>query len=455
MFEVFPALLVLTLGCAGLFLVNGKYSAQEFQLIAAAYVAHIVACIVQIWVTYEVYGVGDMMTYQRLGVDLAQALRTDFAGVAPQAILMLFQQEYMLDVQVSVGSETTRSMYAITGFSNLLLADSLYGVSFLFATASFFGKLLTYQAFREVFERRFRIRMLVATMLVPSVVYWSSGIIKEAVALTGMGIVLLGGTRLLVKRSPRNVFVTLFGGLIVALIKPHLLFAMALGAGVWIYWQRSMGPNGVEIRPLYLLLGAAAGLGGVLLLGEIFPRFSLSSVGEEAAQMQFYAARQRGGSTYAIGDPNNKSLLGQLSYAPLGLFTALYRPLPFDVRNPPMLVNAIETTGLLALSIHAVWRRGVAGVWAFVNQRPMLMFCLVVALVLGTMTGLASANLGTLSRYRIPMVPFFVVLVLMCSAPGAATARSTAHPIVPRRPVPRRVRPRPAGGLPRTAGARS
>jgi hypothetical protein len=43
-----------------------------------------------------------------------------------------------------------------------------------------------------------------------------------------------------------------------------------------------------------------------------------------------------------------------------------------------------------------------------------------VALAIGT--GLSTANLGALSRYRAPMIPFFVVLLLSLSRAESAAA---------------------------------
>lgn len=433
--DILPLLGVLSFGLLALMLVQTRYAAWEFQLMLASFALHVVSAFTQIWLARYVYGVGDILTFNRVGQEVSRALRNDFFGVAPEVMKLLFQQEYKLNVFVSFGAASTQSMYAVAGLGNFLCGDSFYATSVAIALGTFFSKVVLYDALKRCFSPHVHSRVLLATLLVPSAVFWSSGVIKEGMAVIGIGPLVMGLVQVIEKKRLGYLVWVAAGGVVVSLFKPHLLFACALAVGVWLYWQRAQGRGGVEFRPTYLVIGAVVGFGGIILLGEAFPKFSLSALGEESAQMQFYAERAGGGSRYIIGDPTSSSLAGQLVFAPLGLFTGLFRPLLIEARNPQMLINALETTGLLLLSIHAVWSRSIIGVWRTLNRQPVLMFCLVLSVILGTMTGLVSANLGTLSRYRMPLMPFFAVLVLVLSAP-----REVAAQVLPRRTVPR-VRP--------------
>jgi hypothetical protein len=46
-------------------------------------------------------------------------------------------------------------------------------------------------------------------------------------------------------------------------------------------------------------------------------------------------------------------------------------------------------------------------------RTPLLVFSLVFVLVFGVGIGLAAMNLGSLSRYRAPLMPFYVTLLLV------------------------------------------
>jgi hypothetical protein len=112
-----------------------------------------------------------------------------------------------------------------------------------------------------------------------------------------------------------------------------------------------------------------------------------------------------------------------------------------------MLINAVETTTftyavgrtLIGQSWQVTWRR--------LSSSPLLMFCLVFSLTMGVGVGLATTNLGTLSRYRMPLVPFFAALVLITSVP-VHHAKPAPRPVRPVPPRPLRIRGTPIRPIP-------
>jgi hypothetical protein len=81
------------------------------------------------------------------------------------------------------------------------------------------------------------------------------------------------------------------------------------------------------------------------------------------------------------------------------------------VKNPLMLVSAIEMTVFLLFFLRALRRGGVRGTLSLVTRDPALALCVVFVIVFATAVGLATTNLGTLARYRSTMLPFFGVLL--------------------------------------------
>ena len=96
-----------------------------------------------------------------------------------------------------------------------------------------------------------------------------------------------------------------------------------------------------------------------------------------------------------------------------------------------MFLNALETSALLFLTLRLLIRGGISRVSQAVLSSPLLVFCLVFTIVMGTAVGLASTNLGSLSRYRMPFMPFFVALVLSLEGmfqPQRAVLRMSGAP---------------------------
>lgn len=128
-----------------------------------------------------------------------------------------------------------------------------------------------------------------------------------------------------------------------------------------------------------------------------------------------------GGSSFDAG-PAVQGVVAQLAYAPFALLTGLFRPFLTDIRNPLMLVSSGETTAIALLLGIALARLGARRVFKLIGTHPALAFCVVFCIVLGTGVGLATTNMGTLVRYRTPLVPCLGVLAFTLYAESRTRA---------------------------------
>lgn len=223
------------------------------------------------------------------------------------------------------------------------------------------------------------------------------------------------------------------------LIKPYILFPFVLAGGGWYYAKRSLNRGRVRIRPLYLAAAALLSIGGIVVLGHYFPEYSVDVFSSRTAELQRLGRVVRGGSSYELASEVPTTLAGQFAYAPAALLSALFRPSLFEVHNMLMLANAMETTLLTLLVIRILFTRNLDGVRQQILREPFLIFCLVFIVAFGLAVGLASTNLGTLSRYRAPLLPFFVLLILVLTRPAQmreATSESKNDAVAARRATP-------------------
>lgn len=437
--ELLAIFLSLLLGIVVFVFTRRGFSAAEQRLLGGAFALHVVFAFLQVWVTHEIYVSGDMDEYWRNGVMLASLLRQDFFEFAPELLRMIFQQTMRLPIEIRGTGDSTGTMTGLTGFLMFFLSDSLYASGVLVTIAAYLGKLAIYSCFKPQFPEHLHRRVLVATLLVPSVVYWTAGIIKESFAITGMGFIIAGLMKTGRESMVRRAALVAVGCLIIGLIKPYILFPIALAAGAYVYCDRAVrSGRTIVVKPIYLVIGGTIALGGVVALGRIFPQFAFDRVSEALARQQGFAETVQGGSTYAIGDSTQTSTMAQLAFAPFGLVSALFRPFIFEVRNVPMAVGSIETTVLMIMFVRAISQQSWGTIKHRVLTSPVLIFCLVFTVVFGAAVGLATTNLGSLSRYRVPLVPFFAIMLAVITA--RASQAVAAAPIAKAEPV--------SGGLP-------
>jgi hypothetical protein len=199
---------------------------------------------------------------------------------------------------------------------------------------------------------------------------------------------------------------------------------------VWAYFvaaQHGDRSRVVRVRLRVVLPALALAVLVVLGLGRIFPSYAVDRLAEEAAGYQEVGTWVSGGSSFELGDPEAASFQAQLLFVPIALFNVLFRPLAFEARNAMLAVSAVETTFCLVLVLMIAFRRRWRTAIASLLSDPELAFSLVLVLVTGVGVGLTTNNLGTLSRYRMPMMPFFALLLMVTAArPRAPVLRRRA-----------------------------
>lgn len=420
MFEFITALVLAALGAVVLGLWQSRLPARERGLIWACYGANVFCVGAIIWITANLLGGGDMFGYRRMGRPIAELLRQDFPRYFPDVVRLLLQQSHDLPMYLEIiGGGSTHSMIALSGLLHFATFDSFAAATMVVSVLACSGQLAMYFGLRDFFAPHLHRKVQIAILLVPSVLFWSSGLIKEAVAMIGLGWITFAALKW-IRAETRwwHLVLALLGLPFVVLSKAYLLIPFTAATGIAFYWSRANRPgSSLTTRPLYFFIGVGLAVAGMVVIGELFPRFALTNIAEEAAELQQVGQRVTGDSSYMMGDPTERTLLGQLAFAPLALFTALFRPLIVEIHNVQALVNAVETTVLLGLFVRILYHHGIRRSTKLLFSSPALVFCLVFVLICAVGVGLTTTNLGTLSRYRMPLVPFFVCLLLMLNPP--------------------------------------
>ena len=78
-----------------------------------------------------------------------------------------------------------------------------------------------------------------------------------------------------------------------------------------------------------------------------------------------------------------------------------------------MLLNAIEATLFLWLTIKILFTIGPARAWRAIATDPNIQFCLIFTFIFAFAVGISSYNFGSLSRYRIPCLPMFALSLIL------------------------------------------
>lgn len=398
-----------------------RFAPDERQLLWWSFVAHQVAALANIWITKFYYGYGDMMSYYRFGLVAADRLRADFWAMAPRLFGLILHRTDPIPIPLETFGTSTGSMQGVAAFSMYVFFDSLHATCALIAVAAFVSKVLLYLIVREEIPDIPRRPLLVACTLLPSALFWSCSLLKEPIAMIGL-LVAIYGWHQFVNGRRRLLAATMVGvGCFdVILIKGYIFPALGIAAGVWHLARRLREQRGdIVFKAGHVVIVGVAAVALVAATGALLPQFGADVLSDQLAGLQSVGASIEGGSNYSLG-LSAGSPASQAVLAPLGLLTALFRPLLLEVNAPIVLASALEMTLFLVGAVLVLLRRGILSSFSELIRRPFLSFCAMFVLIFGTCVGLATTNMGTLARYRMPLTPFFAVLLLALIARAPA-----------------------------------
>ena len=267
-----------------------------------------------------------------------------------------------------------------------------------------------------------------AFLLWPSVVFWSSGITKEAVVL-GSGtwlvavfVTLAFGTAPL---APARRAGLVGAGLLLALLHfkmryffaVPLLAALAGLAGVQLLQRLGV----VRARWAQALVLAAVLGAGAWLVPQLSPAFRLNKFTHQVVTIYEHNLSLSLDKPHFEYPHLRPTLESVVRHAPLAAANALTRPWLGESAQPLYLVAALENAALLLGLGLAAWAvvRGRPGRLPFGLTASLLVFCLVLAFLIGITT----PNLGTLHRYRSGLLPYLLLLLLQNDYAAAGMRR--------------------------------
>jgi hypothetical protein len=280
-----------------------------------------------------------------------------------------------------------------------LTGKNIYALSLLAVFLSYLGWIAIYIFFYRHLGDKYRWILLVAIFLIPSVVFWTSALLKEmlVVLFLGFGLYFLDEKKYLL--SALFFVLSLFTKIYIALpVLPALLsYYLAKRYGV-------LKAYGVvySVVIIAVLILHFAGSGSDLLL-------KLSQKQHDFITM---AKAYGAGSLIELKNLDN-NLLNFIKLFPMALFNSFFRPFIFDYTSVIVLPNIFENILLIVYVLFVLYK------FKKVDNKEILnisMFALIYSFTVFLIIGYTVPVLGALVRYRAPLLPFFVVgLSVFCN----------------------------------------
>ena len=290
----------------------------------------------------------------------------------------------------------------------------------VFSLIAFTGAWKLYQFFYEQYPHLHR-KLAIAILYLPTFVFWSSGILKDSICIASVGWITFSLNQLVVKKTDfiKSSLLLVFFGYLLWIIKPYILISYVPFFTLYLILKNV---NMVNSKLLKLLLAPALIIGSMLAFSQIMSKLNGEN-GQYAAdglaqnikaQNEAYENQaDKGGSMFSYGTEFDGSIGGLVKMAPLFVGTTFFRPFIWESKKPTTMLSSLEGMTLLIFTLSVFYKAGLKTVFQTLTKNPLAMYCFLFSIIFALFVGATTLNFGTLCRYKIPCMPFYVISIFL------------------------------------------
>lgn len=293
-----------------------------------------------------------------------------------------------------------RLVIRFNAFILLFSSGNILIHSIVFNFLSFTGLVALFR-FMAKYAEPSRISWLIpGIFLFPGLLFWGSGMLKEAMLLGLFGLWIWQADLLITSKrcSLKGCLLLAFGTILLFLLKPYtLLLFVPCFFVFYVARNFSFFPSQLIWLSVFVFLILTS-----LIIGILFPAFDFRAIlASKQNEFIFHSLYHNAGSLMHSNflKPNIPDILVAFM---VGLFHALFRPIVFEVNSIVTLMAAIENLFILIILVVIVFRFDKE---TFLKNRASWLSLWFVIVFMG-LVGMLSPAYGGLVRYKIPALPF-------------------------------------------------
>lgn len=293
-------------------------------------------------------------------------------------------------------------------------------INLFFSMIAFSGIWRLFRFFYELYPHLHK-KLAVAVLFLPTVVFWSSGILKDPISMGMLGWMTYCIYYTFYKREEifKNGLISIAAIWVLSTVKPYILFAFLPFFALYLLLSHLHLIKGVMSKLAMILLVSVVIIAGFILMSEKLQdemgSFALEKIGESVQMQQknFIGMSDRAESSFSLGREYDGSFSSLVRIAPLAINATLFRPYLWESKKISTLLSSLESLSLMLFTLFVLFK---AGIWLFVSsifKDPMVLFCFFFSIIFALFIGATTLNFGTLVRYKIPCMPFYIIALLL------------------------------------------
>jgi hypothetical protein len=344
------------------------------------------------------------------------------------ALKLLFNSgaEYSLDTyvwerQIMYYKDVSAYFIVKTIFLLDFFSFQTYSVNSLFFTLfSFTGIWSMFITLYKIYPHIHK-QLAFSIFFVPSIFFWGSGILKDSLTIGALGWAFYGFYHFFIRKEKRGkaLIILLLSIYVLKIIKVYVVLCFIPMATIWLFVEfnnrlKSQSTRNF-LKPFLIIIAIGTGLIAADYVSAENERYQLENIAhtsKETSEWITMATKEVQGSGYSLGEFDG-TLSGMLKKAPSAIWVSLFRPYPWESRNAIMLVSAFESLFFLLFTILTIKQAGLFNTIKIIKTDALVFSLFVYCLTFAFAVGISTYNFGSLVRYRIPMIPFYLSLLFI------------------------------------------
>jgi hypothetical protein len=289
----------------------------------------------------------------------------------------------------------------ILSIFNIFSFGNYYTNIIFYSFISMFGPIAIYRVMNDLYPGK-KLQVLIAVFLIPSFLYWTSGLHKEGLLFLGFSLVIFNFYFSLKRNkfSLVNIIFILFGLVLVLALRNFLIVILAPALIAWLFAYKFFR------KPLIVF--------GICYIFFVIFFFTAKYINSNLDFPQAVVTKQKefvslvGNSSVPMKklEPTFYSFIKNI---PQAISLSILRPYLSDVRHILSLAAATETDVLLFLFfIFLFWKKRNE---KQVQSLIFIYFCIFLSFSVLITIGYVVNNLGAIVRYRSIVLPLLLTPV--------------------------------------------
>ena len=341
----------------------------------------------------------------------------------PSNIYLLFIpgkdfDQALLSNMNNLGYFREESNYLVSKFVaafSFITAGRFLAVNLIFSMISFTGVWRLFRFFYEQYPKMHK-QLAIAILYLPTFVFWSSGVLKDPLCTGALGWITYSLYAVFIKK--KNILINLlifalFSYLLVVL-KVYIIVSYLPFFILFLLLR-----NVTLIRNKALKVAIVVGF----ILGSVFSFLTVAQTMQKALgnfaaegmvktiknyQTNFEAQANIATSNFSLGVEFDGTVNSLARIAPAAVVATLFRPFLWESNKLSTLLSSLESLAIMLLTLYTLIRVGIRRIILTSIRKPIVLYCLFFSLMFSLFVGATTLNFGTLVRYKIPGLPFYV-----------------------------------------------